>query len=53
MIDSEGTLHLGIRLCAPGVDELRNEIMGEAHFYVCSVHPSFIKMYHDLKDTYW
>ena len=53
MIDSEGTLHLGIRLCAPGVDELRNEITGEAHFYVCSVHPSFIKMYHDLKDTYW
>ena len=53
MIDSEGTLHLGIRLCAPGVVELRNEIMGEAHFYVCSVHPSFIKMYHDLKNTSW
>ena len=53
VIDSKGTLHLGTRLCAPGVDELRNEIMEEAHFfYVCSVRPSFIKMYHDLKDTY-
>ena len=44
MIDSEGSLQLGIRLCVPDVDELRKEIMEKAHF---------TKMYHDLKDTYW
>ena len=41
MIDSEGILRLGTRLCVPDVDELRNEIMEEAHFYACSVRPSF------------
>ena len=52
VIDSEGTLHLGIRLCVPDVDELRKEIM-EAHFSAYSIHPGSTKMYHDLKDTYW
>ena len=44
---------MGTKLCVPDVDELRNEIMEEAHFYAYSVRPSFIKMYHDWKDTYW
>ena len=37
----------------PDVDELRKEIMEEAHFSAYSIHPSSTKMYHDLKDTYW
>ena len=41
MIDSEGIFRLGTRLCVPDLDELRNEIMEEAHFYACSVRPSF------------
>ena len=53
VIDSEGTLRLGTRLYVPDVDELRNDIMEEAHFYAYSVRPSFIKICHDLKDTYW
>ena len=53
MIDSEGTLHLATRLCVPNVDELRKEIMEEAHFYAYSIQPGSTKMYHDLKDTYW
>ena len=54
MIDSEGTLRLGTRLCVPDVDELRKEIMEEAHFFSgYSIHPGSNKMYHDLKDTYW
>ena len=53
MIDSEGTLRLGTRLCVPDVDELRKEVMEEAHFSAYSIRPSSIKMYHDLKDTYW
>ena len=53
MIDSEGILRLGTRLCAPDVGKLRKEIMEEAHFSAYSIHPSSTKMYHDLKDTYW
>ena len=32
VIDSDGTLCLGTRLCVPDVDELRKEIMEKAHF---------------------
>ena len=53
VIDREGTLRLGTRLCVPNVDELRKEIMEEAHFSAYSIHPGSTKMYHDLKDTYW
>ena len=53
MIDSEDTLRLGTKLCVPNADELRKEIMEEAHFYAYSIHPNFTKMYHDLKDIYW
>ena len=53
VINNEGTLRLGTRLCVPYVDELRKEIMKEAHFSAYSIHPGSTKMYHDLKDTYW
>ena len=53
VIDNEGTLSLGTRLCVPDVDELRKEIIEEAHFYTYSIHLGSTKMYHDLKDTYW
>ena len=52
VIDSEGILRLGTRLCVPDVDELREEIM-KTHFSTSSIHPGSTKMYHDLKDTYW
>ena len=50
VIDSEGTLRLGTRLCVPDVDMLRKEIMEEARFSTYSIHPSSTKKYHDLKD---
>ena len=53
VIDNEGTLRLGTRLCVPDVDELRKEIMEEAHVSAYNIHPGSTKMYHDLKDTYW
>ena len=31
--DSEDILRLGTKLCVPNVDELRKEIMEEAHFF--------------------
>ena len=51
-INREGTLRLGTRIYVPDVDELRKEIMEEAHFFSYSIHPGSTKMYHDLKDTY-
>ena len=54
VIDNQGTLRLGTRLCVLDVDELGKEIMEEAHFFSAySIHPGSTKMYHDLKDTYW
>ena len=53
IINGEGVLHLGTRLCALNVDELRKEIMEEAHFSAYSVHLGSTKMYHNLKGTYW
>ena len=53
MIDEEGVLQLGTRLCVPDVDDLRKELLEEAHYSTYSVHPGSIKMYHTLKDTYW
>ena len=37
----------------PDEDELRNEIIEETHFYAYNICLGSIKMYHDLKDTYW
>ena len=46
VIDSEGTLRLGTRLCVLDVDDLRKEIMEEAHFFLLTafiqVLPRFI-----------
>ena len=53
VIDNEDTLHLDTRLCVPDVDELRKEIMEEAHFSTYSIHLGSTKMYNDLKNTYW
>ena len=33
VINNEGTLRLGARLCVLVVDDLRKEIMEEAHFF--------------------
>ena len=44
VIDSEGTLRLGARLCVPDVDELRKGIMEEAHFSTYSIYPGSTKI---------
>ena len=45
-------LRMGTRLCVPNVDDLRKELLEEAHYSAYSVHPGSTKMYHTLKDTY-
>ncbi|XP_059294530.1 uncharacterized protein LOC132047512 [Lycium ferocissimum] len=50
---SDSVLRLQGRLCVPHVDELRQELMVEAHSSKYSVHPGSTKMYKDLKQHYW
>ena len=48
MVD-DGVLCLGTRLCVPDVDDLRKELLEEAHYSAYSVHPGSTKMYHALR----
>ena len=41
------------RFCAPNIDDLRSNIIAEAHGSRYSIHPGSTKMYYDLKDIYW
>ena len=49
----EGMLYFRDRLCVPKIDDLRNEIMTEAHGTKYSTHPGSTKMYHNLKNRFW
>ncbi|KAL5760696.1 hypothetical protein ACOSQ2_019534 [Xanthoceras sorbifolium] len=48
----DGTVALGQRFCVPDVEELKREIMEEAHSSAYTMHPGSTKMYHTLKDHY-
>ena len=37
-LDDEGVLWISGRLCVPNMDNLREEILEEAHYAACSVH---------------
>ena len=52
-LDDEGILWISGRLCVPDVDNLREEILEEAHFAAYSVHPGATKMYHSIRNLYW
>ena len=52
-IDDEGILWISGRLCVPDVDNLREEILKEAHSAAYSVHLGATKMYHSIRDLYW
>ncbi|WMV37364.1 hypothetical protein MTR67_030749 [Solanum verrucosum] len=41
------------RLCIQNDDELRNQILIEAHSSRYSIHPGATNMYHDLWKVYW
>ncbi|KAL0352397.1 UNVERIFIED_CONTAM: hypothetical protein Scaly_1628400 [Sesamum calycinum] len=53
IIQDDGMLLNGKRVCAPNVEELRTEIMQEAHYAPYAMHPGSTKMYRDLKPYYW
>ncbi|XP_075497877.1 uncharacterized protein LOC142535347 [Primulina tabacum] len=52
-IDDKGILWMKGRLCVPDSDNLRQEIMAEAHKSKFAVHPGSTKMYRDLKNSFW
>ena len=46
---SDGSLRYRGRVVVPQSKDLRNEILREFHCSCFTVHPSGIKMYHDLR----
>ena len=52
-LNDEGVLLISGQLCVPDVDDLRKEILEEAHSAAYSVHPGATKMYHSVRDLYW
>ncbi|XP_069154429.1 uncharacterized protein [Solanum lycopersicum] len=42
-----------ILCCVPNIDNLRPNIIAEAHGSMYSINPGSTKMYHDLKEIYW
>ena len=53
VIKEDGILVIGNRLCIPDVEELRKQIMNEAHTSSYVMHPGSTKMYQNLKLFYW
>ena len=52
-VDDKGVLWFRGRLCVPKVQELKEEILAEAHNSPFSIHPGSTKMYQDLKQNFW
>jgi hypothetical protein len=52
-ISEDGTLKYRNRLCVPKEDNLRKEILTEAHQSLYTIHPGSTKMYRDLRERYW
>ncbi|KAL5538185.1 hypothetical protein UlMin_046260 [Ulmus minor] len=52
-IGLDGVLHCKGRLCIPNDDELKEQILSEAHTTPYSVHPGATKMYKDLREQFW
>ena len=52
-LGDDGTLYYENRICVPNVEDVKKEIMHEAHFAPYAMHPGSTKMYKDLKSHYW
>lgn len=50
--DIDGELRRGDRISISGGEDLRQEIMEEAHYRPYAMHPGSTKIYHDLKSCY-
>ena len=52
-IRDDGALVIGFRLCVLETEELKREILEEAHSSAYAMHPGSTKMYRTLKEYYW
>ena len=52
-VNEDGSLYYRDRVCVPNDDELKKSILEEAHSGSFVMHPDSIKMYPDLKNSYW
>ena len=50
---SDGVLYFRDRLCVQKVEDLKEEIMDEAHNSKYLIHPGSTKMYQNLKNRFW
>ncbi|XP_075079783.1 uncharacterized protein LOC142165037 [Nicotiana tabacum] len=53
IVETDGVLQMGDRLCVADIDGLRHVILKEAYNTKYTIHPGSTKMYHDLKQFYW
>jgi hypothetical protein len=51
--DDQGIVWFNNRIVVPKNDEVRQQILDEAHLSRYYIHPGSTKMYHDLKQHYW
>ena len=52
-IRDDGALVICSRLCVPATEELKRQILEEAHSSAYAMHPGSTKMYRTLKAYYW
>ena len=52
VLDSDGVLQIGGRICVPKIGDLIRLILEEAHCSRYSIHPGAAKMHHDLSHYY-
>ena len=52
-VNEDGFVYYRDRVCVPNDDEFKKSILKEAHSGSFAMHPSSIKMYQDLKTSYW
>jgi hypothetical protein len=51
--DDQGIVWFNNRIVVPKDDDVRRQILDEAHLSRYSIHSGSTKMYHDLKQHYW
>ena len=52
-VNGDGFLYYRDRVCVPNDSELKKSILNEAHNGSFTIHPGSMKMYQDLKTSYW
>lgn len=52
-VSKDGGLRFRGRLCVPDNPEIRREVLYEAHCYKFTIRPGGVKMYQDVKRSFW